>query len=814
MKISYSWLKDYLPCDLSPEKMGEVLTAIGLEVEAIEPVEVIPGGLKGVVVGEVLTREKHPDADRLSITTVNLGEGDPVQIVCGAANVAAGQKVLVATVGATLYPKSGESFVIKKSKIRGAESHGMICAEDELGLGESHDGIMVLDAAAVPGTPAATFLNIETDFTLEIGLTPNRTDAFSHFGVARDLKAALKNMEGGLNLQTNLILPKTKSLSAGANTNIAIEVSDTADCPRYAGIVVKGLKVVESPKWLRDRLNTIGVRPINNVVDITNYIQHEIGQPLHAFDLSKISGNKIVVRRGKQSEKFVTLDGIERELNDTDLMICNATEPMCIAGVFGGKDSGVSDSTTEIFLESAYFNPVVVRKTSRHHGLHTDASFRFERGADVEKVVFALERAALMLEEICGGKIDGGLIDNYSNTLKKAEISFSYKNATRLIGQEIPKERIKSILNDLEIEIASENEDQLSLIIPHYRADVTREADVIEDILRIFGFDNIAFPTSLHSSISYAPKPDREKIQHRVSDMLASRGFNEIMGMSLTKAKYASIVKDDFISDETAVKLLNPLSQDLGIMRQSLLFGGLESIELNQNHKNPDLKLYEFGKVYQKVGEAYKEKYQMGIWLTGARQPESWNNTNNAVAIHDLKAAVDAVLSAAGIKNAVLNATQSEIWSEAMSVSVNKKTIARWGRVSAGLRKAFDIKQDVYYAEIDWDQLIQVLPKNNIQYSAPEKYPAVRRDLSLLMDKQVQFMEIEKIAYETERKLLKEVGLFDVYEGKNLEAGKKSYAVSFILQDATKTMTDQQVDATMQKISKALDEKLGAKIRS
>ena len=814
MKISYSWLKDYLPCDLSPEKMGEVLTAIGLEVEAIEPVEVIPGGLKGVVVGEVLTREKHPDADRLSITTVNLGEGEPVQIVCGAPNVAAGQKVLVATVGATLYPKSGESFVIKKSKIRGAESHGMICAEDELGLGESHDGIMVLDAAAVPGTPAATFLNIETDFTLEIGLTPNRTDAFSHFGVARDLKAALKNMEGGLNLQTNLILPKTKSLTAGANGNITIEVADTADCPRYAGIVVKGLKVGESPKWLRDRLNTIGVRPINNVVDITNYIQHEIGQPLHAFDLSKVSGNKIVVRRGKQNEKFVTLDGVERELNETDLMICNATEPMCIAGVFGGKDSGVADSTTEIFLESAYFNPVVVRKTARHHALHTDASFRFERGADVEKVVFALERAALMLEEICGGKIESGLVDYYPNKLAKAEVLFSYKNATRLIGQEIPKERIKSILNDLEIEIASENDDQLKLVIPHYRADVTREADVIEDILRIFGFDNIAFPTSLHSSISYAPKPDREKIQHRVSDMLAARGFNEIMGMSLTKAKYASIVNDDFISDETAVKLLNPLSQDLGIMRQSLLFGGLESIELNQNHKNPDLKLYEFGKVYHKAGDAYKEKYQMGIWLTGARQPESWNNANNAVAIHDLKAAVDAVLSAAGIKNAVLNAAQSEIWSEAMSVSVNKKTIVRWGRVAASLRKAFDIKQDVYYAEIDWDQLIQVLPKNNIQYSAPEKYPAVRRDLSLLMDKQVQFMEIEKIAYETERKLLKEVGLFDVYEGKNLEAGKKSYAVSFILQDASKTMTDQQVDATMQKISKALDEKLGAKIRS
>jgi phenylalanyl-tRNA synthetase beta chain len=814
MKISYSWLKDYLPCDLTPEKMGEVLTAIGLEVEAIEPVEVIPGGLKGVVVGEVLTREKHPDADRLSITTVNLGEGEPVQIVCGAPNVAAGQKVLVATVGATLYPKSGESFVIKKSKIRGAESHGMICAEDELGLGESHDGIMVLDAAAIPGTPAATFLNIETDFTLEIGLTPNRTDAFSHFGVARDLKAALKNMEGGLNLQTNLILPKTKSLSAGVNSNIAIEVTDTADCPRYAGIVVKGLKVTESPKWLRDRLNTIGVRPINNVVDITNYIQHELGQPLHAFDLSKVSGNKIIVRSGKQSEKFVTLDGVERELNDTDLMICNASEPMCIAGVFGGKDSGVSESTTEIFLESAYFNPVVVRKTARHHGLHTDASFRFERGADVEKVVFALERAALMLEEMCGGQIDGGLLDFYPNTLRKAEVTLSYKNATRLIGQEIPKERIKSILSDLEIEIANENDDQLSLVIPHYRADVTREADVIEDILRIYGFDNIAFPTSLHSSISYAPKPDREKIQHRVSDMLAARGFNEIMGMSLTKAKYASIVKDEFISEDTAVKLLNPLSQDLGIMRQSLLFGGLESIELNQNHKNPDLKLYEFGKVYHKVGDAYKEKYQMGIWLTGARQPESWNNANNAVAVHDLKAAVDAVLSAAGIKNTVLNATQREIWSEAMSVSVNKKVIVRWGRVAGALRKAFDVKQEVYYAEIDWDQLIQVLPKNNIQYSAPEKYPAVRRDLSLLMDKQVQFVEIEKIAYETERKLLKEVGLFDVYEGKNLEAGKKSYAVSFILQDASKTMTDQQVDATMQKISKALDEKLGAKIRS
>jgi phenylalanyl-tRNA synthetase beta chain len=813
MKISYNWLKDYIACDLTPEQIGEVLTAIGLEVEGIDKVETIPGGLKGVVVGEVLTCEKHPDADRLRITTVNLGEGEPVQIVCGAPNVEAGQKVLVATVGTTLFPSGGESFTIKKSKIRGAESIGMICAEDELGLGGDHGGIIVLDASAVPGTAAATQLDIKTDFCLEIGLTPNRTDAFSHYGVARDLAAALRNMEGIEKHSFTLSKPELISIHENEKSPVAVEVLDSEATPRYAGVTITGVKVGPSPKWMQERLATIGLRPINNIVDITNYIQHEIGQPLHAFDADKIGGRKVVVRRGNDGESFTTLDGVERKLTSEDLMICDSEKPMCIAGVFGGLESGVTDSTTSIFLESAYFNPVVVRKTARCHGLHTDASFRFERGADPEITLWALKRAIQFILESAGGEVSSKVIDIYPTPFSKEEVKFKWANCNRLIGQEIPRDRVKQILSDLEITIASETSEELSLNVPHYRADVTREADVVEDILRIYGYNNIDFPKGLNSSLSFAPKPDPEKIQNKVSDFLAASGFNEIMCMSLTKAKYAEILDEEGYLKDNAVELLNPLSQDLGIMRQTILFGGLESIELNQNHKNPDLRLFEFGKTYRKIEGKYVENMMLGIWLSGRRNPESWNTSNDAVSFADLKSSVENILRVAGINGWSCTSTTTAQWSDGLQYSLGKKIVARLGVLDSKIQKAFDIKQAVLYAELNWENLISLLPKNAVQYKPAEKFPPVRRDLSLLMDKNVRFADVEKISFDAERKLLRQVGLFDVYEGKNLEEGKKSYAVSFILQDSTKTMTDQQVDSAMDRVRKALDEKLGAKVR-
>lgn len=793
--------------------MGEVLTSAGLEVEAIEKVEAIPGGLLGVVVGEVLTCEKHPDADRLRITTVNLGEGEPVQIVCGAPNVAAGQKVLVATVGTKLFPSSGEPLTIKKGKIRGAESLGMICAEDELGLGQSHDGIMILDANATVGTPAAKFLNIAEDYCIEIGLTPNRTDAFSHYGVARDLAAALANMEGIERVPFKLYFPQSNVISGKGNP-VKVEVENSEDCPRYAGVVIENLTVAPSPKWLQERLSVIGVRPINNIVDITNYIQHELGQPLHAFDLNKIEGQTIKVRRAIQDEAFVSLDNESRKLHSDDLMICDVKKPMCIAGVFGGADSGVSENTTSVFIESAYFNPVVVRKTAKRHALHTDASFRFERGADPNMVMPALQRAVDLIKEIANGKVASEVIDIYPNVIQKAVVPFRWKNATKLIGQEIPKERIKAIFQSLEMNIINENQDGVELEIPNYRADVTREADVIEEVLRIYGFNNIDFPKGLNSSLSYAPKPDSERLQHKVANILAAKGLNEIMGMSLTKLKYAHLVDERLYAEDSAVKILNPLSQDLGIMRQSLLWGGLESIALNQNHKSPDLRLFEFGKTYHKFESGYVESYKWGLWLTGRKSPESWNNTNENVSFVDVLALVESICNALGVHGYSSQAGNSGLFDECLELKLGKHVIAHVGKVNAKIQKSFDIKLPVFYADIYWESLLNLMPKKAIQYKPADKFPAVRRDLSLLVDLQVKYADIEKVAFESERKLLKEVGLFDVYEGKNLEAGKKSYAVRFVLQDSSKTMTDQQVDAAMQRVSKALDEKLGAKIRS
>lgn len=814
MKISYNWLKEYISCDLSPEKIGEVLTAIGLEVEAIEKVEAIPGGLKGVVVGHVLTCEKHPDADRLRITTVDVGAEAPLQIVCGAPNVAVGQKVLVATVGTQLYPTSGDSFQIKKSKIRGVESIGMICAEDELGLGESHDGIMILDESAVIGTHAATQLSINEDYCMEIGLTPNRTDAFSHYGVARDLAAALENMEGIERTSFSLKFPEIPQIEKSTSSSVKIEVENNEDCARYAGAVMTGVKIEPSPKWLQERLSVIGLRPINNVVDITNFIQHEMGQPLHAFDLNKIEGQKVVVRRAKEGEEFISLDNVTRKLYADDLMICDAQKPMCIAGVFGGADSGVSDDSTSIFIESAYFNSVVVRKTAKRHALHTDASFRFERGADPMMAIPALQRAVQMISEIAGGKLEGGYQDVYPSEIQKKQVVFTWKNATKLIGQEIPKDHIKAIFKSLEMQILQENEEGVTLSIPYYRVDVTREADVIEEVLRMYGFNNIDFPRGLNSSLSYAPKPDAERLQNKVADVLASSGFNEIMGMSLTKMKYAQLIDEPNYHSVSAVELLNPLSQDLGIMRQSLVFGGLESIELNQNHKQPDLRLFEFGKVYHKIEGKYIEEYKLGLWLTGRRNPESWNTTGDSVSFIDAKHALENIFRSMGIQGTVGSAYDSALFEDAMEYGIGKKKLARLGKINASIQKTFDIKQAVYYVELDWTTLIESQPKKAIQYKPAEKFPAVRRDLSLLLDQTVKFGDIEKTAFDAERKLLRQVGLFDVYEGKNLEAGKKSYAISFTLQDSSKTMTDQQVDQAMERVRKALDEKLGAKVRS
>lgn len=813
MKISYQWLKDFIQTDLSPEKIGEVLTSIGLEVEGIEEVETVKGGLKGVVIGEVLTCEKHPDADRLKVTTVNLGLDAPAQIVCGAPNVAAGQKVLVATIGTTLYPGDGnEAFVIKKSKIRGVESMGMICAEDELGLGKSHDGIMVLDSSAIPGTPAAEWMNVKSDYCLEIGLTPNRTDAFSHFGVARDLYAALRNMEGIEPLQVELKQPNIHSVEGTGPFKVSVIASDGA--PRYAGILMDNITVGPSPEWLSNRLATIGLRPINNVVDITNYIQHELGQPLHAFDADKIEGKEIIVRYAHQGEKFTALDGVEHELNSEDLMICDAVKPMCIAGVFGGLNSGVSESTTRVFIESAYFNPVVVRKTARRRGLHTDASFRFERGADPNITLQALFRCVQLLQDNAQAKVASELIDIYPQKIESNQVTLSLEYANRLIGQEIPKERIRQILNDLEIEIIKEESDTLQLSIPNYRTDVTRPADVVEEILRIYGFNNIDFPKGLKSSTSSAPKPDPEKLTNTISDYLVAQGYHEIMGMSLTKTKYHSFSKQEELGENNAIQLLNPLSQDLAVLRQTLLWGGLESVELNKNHKNPDLRLFEFGKVYHKMESGYKERYMLALFLSGKRNPESWNSSSDEVSFFDLKSGVEGILKALGVTEYQTTSSSVDYLSEGLDFSFKNKVIARLGIVHNQLQKKFDLKNNILFAELEWETILSLMPKGAIQYKPADKFPRVRRDLSLLLNKTISFSEIQKVSFETERKLLKEVGLFDVYEGKNLEPGKKSYAVSFVLQDSTKTMTDEQVEGIMSKLSTALDEKLGAKMRS
>jgi phenylalanyl-tRNA synthetase beta chain len=833
MKISYNWLKEYIslndkPINIPAEEVAKLLTDCGLEVESIEKLETIKGGLQGIVVGEVKTKEKHPDADKLSITTVDVGSGTLLNIVCGAPNVAAGQKVLVATIGAKLYPVTGEPFEIKKSKIRGQVSEGMICAEDEIGLGTSHEGILILDVSAKVGISAKEYFSdregnnkIESDEVLEIGLTPNRADAASHVGVARDLVAVLncKNLLDSESENENdavLKLPSPRLFKPGnTKLNIDVVVEDTEACPRYSGLTISNIKVAESPEWLKNRLKAINVRPINNVVDVTNYVLHELGQPMHAFDADKIKGNKVVVKKLSDKTKFITLDEVERELSADDLMICNADEPMCIAGVFGGKESGVSASTKNIFLESAYFNSTTVRKSSKRHSLKTDASFRFERGTDPNITVYALKRAALLIKEIAGGEISSDIVDVYPNKIENAKVSFSFSKCDKLIGKHIEIKIIKNILKSLEIEIEHEGNDALLLSVPPFKVDVQREQDVIEELLRVYGYNNVEIPGTLNSSIQYAEKPDREKIQNIASELLTNNGFSEIMCLSLTKSDYATKLKA--LSTDRSVAMMNPLSSDLDVMRQTLLFSGLEAITYNQNRKNTDLKLYEFGKTYQAIKNGEQTKYveskYLSVFISGGKTGESWNGDNEQVNFYTIKGIVNGLLERLGIVNTKLQELNNDAFSFGLAYTLNKKTMVEFGAVSKPMLKLMDIKQEVYYAEFNWDLILEAIKKTNVMYSELPKFPEVKRDLALLIDKAVKYEQLEQLAFQTEKSLLKNVNLFDVYEGEKLPQGKKSYALRFTLQDQNATLTDVQIEKIMEKLMKTYQEKAAAEIR-
>ena len=820
MNISYNWLKEYVNFDLTPDEVAEALTSIGLETGGVEEVQTIKGGLEGIVIGEVLTCEPHPNSDHMHITTVNLGQGDPVQIVCGAANVAAGQKVVVATLGTKLYD-GDECFTIKKSKLRGVESNGMICAEDEIGIGTSHEGIIVLPEDVVPGTLAKDYYNIKSDYVLEVDITPNRSDACSHYGVARDLYAWL--IQNGR--QATLKRPSVDAFKVdNHDMNIDIVVENTEACPRYAGVAIKNVTVKESPEWLQNKLRLIGVRPINNIVDITNYILHAYGQPMHCFDADKIKGGKIVVKTCPEGTKFVTLDEVERKLSDRDLMICNAEEPMCIAGVFGGLDSGTTETTKDVFLESAYFHPTWVRKTARRHGLSTDSSFRFERGIDPNGTIYALKEAALLVKELAGGEIASEIKDNYPAPIADFPVELSYEYTNALIGKVIPAETIKSIVTSLEMKITGETPEGLSLLVPAYRVDVQRPCDVVEDILRIYGYNNVEIPTSVKSSLSVKGDVDKSvKLQNLVSEQLVGCGFNEIMNNSLTAATYYEGLET--YKPENLVQLMNPLSNDLNVMRATLLFGGLESIQHNANRKNADLKFFEFGNCYhfnaekknpEKVLAAYSEELHLGLWITGKRVSNSWAHPDENTSVYELKAYVLNIFRRLGVNfgGLVFGNLTDDIYSVAISVHTRGgKLLATFGVLHKKIQKAFDIDNEVYYADLNWKELMKAIKNNTVAYKEISKFPAVKRDLALLIDKKVQFAEIEKIAYETDKKLLKSVELFDVYEGKNLEAGKKSYAVSFMLQDENATLNDKQIDKVMQKLIANLQNKLDAKLR-
>ncbi|MCL7753452.1 phenylalanine--tRNA ligase subunit beta [Polaribacter sp. Z022] len=808
MKISYNWLQQFLQVDWEPVKTGELLTDLGLEVEGIETKESIKGSLKGVVVGKVLTCIQHPNADRLKVTTVDLGTGEPVQIVCGAPNVDAGQKVPVATIGTTLYDDKGEGFKIKKGKIRGEVSHGMICAEDELGLGKGHDGILVLDEELAVGTPAAEVFNIETDYVFEIGLTPNRSDAMSHFGVARDLRAGLIQQETKL----ELISPSVSNFHVDERTlRLDVEVENKDLVPRYCGITITDVEVKDSPEWIQNRLKAIGLAPKNNIVDITNYVLHELGQPLHAFDAQKIKGNKILVKTLEEGTKFTTLDEVERELSSEDIMICDAdSNPLCIGGVFGGLKSGVTEHTTSIFLESAYFNPVSVRKTAKRHALNTDASFRFERGIDINMTEYALKRAALLIEEYAGGKLASDISDFYPEKIEDFQVFLSYESAYRLIGQEIPKETIKNILASLEIKINSETNGGLGLTIPSYRTDVQREADIIEEILRVYGYNNIEFSHKLNTSISFDSNKET-KVENIIANQLTSLGFNETMANSLTKPEYASLSEN--INEEANVEMLNPLSNDLKVLRQSLLFSGLESVAYNINRKNNSLQFYEFGKTYHKYNEKYEESKHLTLFVTGNRTKESWSIANKTSDFFYLKGIITSLLNRLGIDKVKTSPSKNDVFSEGISLGLGKIKVVEFGVVKRSVLKEFGIKQEVLFADFNWDTILKLVGNKNIKVSDLPKFPAVKRDLALLLDSKIAFNEVYNLAFQSERKLLKDVDLFDVYEGSNLPEGKKSYAVSFLLQDETKTLADKQIDKIMQKLQQSFEKNLDAVLR-
>jgi len=807
MNISYNWLKNYLHLNLPVEEVSQLLTDTGLEVEGVKEVESVKGGLKGIVIGEVMTKIQHPNADRLSITTVNVGADELVQIVCGAPNVAVGQKVPVATVGTILYD-GDVSFKIKKGKIRGEASLGMICAEDELGLGKGHDGIMVLDAATKVGTPAADYFKLESDIVFEIGLTPNRSDAMGHIGVARDLMTVLNHKGSKL----TMCKPSTKEFKVdNTSKTIAVEVKDNELCPRYSGVTICGITIADSPEWLQNKLKAIGVAPINNVVDITNYVLHEIGQPLHAFDLAKVDGNKVVVATIEEKTKFTTLDDVERELSATDLMINNADKPMCIAGVFGGLDSGVSEKTTDIFLESAYFNPVSVRKSAKRHNLSTDASFRFERGCDPNATVYALKRAALLITKICGGEVSSEVIDIYPNKIEHFAVELTYSKMDSLIGEIIDREVVKAILTDLEIEIANENPNGLSLLVPPFRADVQREVDVIEEVLRIYGFNTVAIPLKLNTTISYADGVNPEQIKNIISDLLSSTGFNEAMNNSLTKGKYTALIPELDIAQN--VEILNPLSQDLNVMRQSLLFSGLENIAYNQNRRNADVKFYEFGKTYHKTEEGNIENQHLQILVSGKVKAENWDTNADKADFYFIKEKVEHILSRLGVKKIKSESINTHGFAEGLMYKFKKKRLVCFGRLDTKLCKSFGVKSEVYAADFNWDLILELVGYTKIKYQEVSKFPEVRRDLSLLIDQSVSFDELQKIAKQADNKILKEVNLFDVYEGGKLPEGKKSYALSFIMADDTKTLTDKYVDKVMEKLIKSFTDKAGAALR-
>lgn len=808
MKISYNWLKQFLKTDWTPEQTSELLTDLGLEVEGVELYQSVKGGLEGIVVGEVLTCIKHPNADKLKLTTVNIGADKPLQIVCGAPNVAAGQKVPVATIGTVLHTEEGEAWTIKKGKIRGEESHGMICAEDELGLGKSHEGILVLDKDIKVGTFAADIFDVENDQIFEIGLTPNRADAMSHLGVARDLKAGLIQKE--INLE--LITPAVSAFRVDNRTvKIDVDVVNKDLAPRYCGVTITGLKVKESPEWLQHRLKAIGLSPINNIVDATNYVLHDLGQPLHAFDAVKISGKKIKVKTLKAGTKFTTLDGIERELHQEDLMICDNEKPMCIAGVFGGINSGVTESTTSIFLESAYFNPISIRKTAKRHGLNTDASFRFERGIDPNITEYALKRAALLIQELAGGEITSDIIDVYPNKIKDFEVRLSFENAEKLIGEEIPKETIKRILTSLEIKVNNVTETGLGLTVPAYRNDVIREADIIEEVLRVYGYNNIATTEKLNASISRTSRFEDYKIQNVVGNQLASQGYFEILSNSLTTPKYVEL--SEHLKEDHNISMLNPLSNDLSVLRQSLLFSGLEAVSFNLNRKRNDLKLFEFGKTYHGFENKREEYKHLSIFTTGNQSQESWLDSGKKSDFFYLKGGIVSILERLGISRYNEASTKNDFFSEGLTLSLGKAQLVDFGLIRKPILKHFDISQDVVYADFNWDTILDIVKRNKITFKTITKYPEVKRDFALLLDENVTFESIYKLAKQSEKQLLKTVNLFDVYQGENLPKGKKSYAVSFTLQDENKTLTDKQIDKIMSKLQQSFETQLGAELR-